>query len=312
MSSQRIPNYQISKKQQHQLLNKGYIALPSALPGELLARWRNIAEQLENNAMEKYHVGERLHGTCISNDPVGPRLMRYDDILQVAAEAVLDLLACPAMMAIAREFCGCGTVPIQMDILYKHQHPHPVVIWHQGAQHPRNYPYLNVGVYLDDAPAGDGCLRYLPASQHEKKDICALSEKYGWDIPGVIELPAKAGDILIQDMMILHGSQPKRNPGCRRTIYIELRPSASIIEDDAQSPEWVALREHWMAMVLDRADKRDWPADWQQGLPSDKSSVEQLVAAIAARPEPPLPAYYCHYGVETENYPVPADLKSEC
>lgn len=304
-----MPAYQTTLEQQQQLLERGYTALPGALPPELLNRWRNIADQMETNAMEKHHAGERLHGACIINDPVGPRLMRYDDILQVDAEAVLDLLACPAMMAVAREFCGRGTVPIQMDILYKHQHPHPVVIWHQGAQHPRNYPYLNVGVYLDDAPEGDGCLRYVPGSQHEKKDICALSEEHGWEIPGVIELPAKAGDILVQDMMVLHGSQPKRSPGCRRTIYIELRPAASITESEAQSPEWVALRERWMAMVLDRADKGDWPADWQEDLPSDIGSVEQEVAAIAARREPPIPAYYCHYGVETDNYPVPADLK---
>lgn len=67
-----------------------------------------------------------------------PRLMRHDDILEIDHDAVLDLLACPAMMAVAREFSGRGTVPLQLDILYKHEHPHPVILWHQGAPHPRS------------------------------------------------------------------------------------------------------------------------------------------------------------------------------
>ena len=305
-----MPTYHITIEQQQQILNQGYTRLDAALPVELLSRWRNIAEQLEAQAMEKHHAGEFLHGACVVDDPVGPRLMRYDDILQVDPEAVLDLLACPAMMAVARELCGRDTVPIQMDILYKYQHPHPVVIWHQGARHPRNYPYLNVGVYLDDAPEGDGCLRYVPGTQGESQDICALSKQYGWDIPGVVELPARAGDILVQDMMILHGSQPKRSPGARRTIYIELRPAVSMIESKVQSTRWVELRERWMAMVVARANSQDWPAEWQQSLPKNLQSDEQEVAAIASLWEPPVPAYYCHYAVETENYPVPADLKA--
>ncbi|MEJ2043261.1 MAG: hypothetical protein P8X74_02070 [Reinekea sp.] len=43
-------------------------------------------------------------------------------------------------------------------------------------------------------------------------------------MPGVVELAAQAGDILVQDMMILYGSQPKRSEGIRRTIYIDLNP----------------------------------------------------------------------------------------
>jgi len=40
------------------------------------------------------------------------------------------------------------------------------------------------------------------------QDICLLSQAHGRDIPGTVEQPAKAGDILIQDMMILHDSPP--------------------------------------------------------------------------------------------------------
>ncbi|MEQ9409997.1 MAG: phytanoyl-CoA dioxygenase family protein [Fuerstiella sp.] len=304
-----MPAYETTAEQQEQLRTDGFVLLPRALPDNLLATWRDLAEQLEAAAMEAHARSEWLPGVCVIEDPVGPRLMRCDDILERHGDAVVDLLACPAMMAVARELCGRGTVPLQCDILYKHQHPHPVINWHQGAAHPRGYAYLNVGIYLDDADANDGCLQYVPGTQHELQNICELSETYGWDIPGAVEQPAQAGDILVQDMMILHGSPPRRSHGVRRTIYVELRPATGITESGAQSEQWKKLRERWMGIVVRRADASDWPADWIEDLPGALGTDEEEIASISALHEPPIPAVYCHRSVETANYPVPADLQ---
>ncbi|NNE98326.1 MAG: phytanoyl-CoA dioxygenase, partial [Pyrinomonadaceae bacterium] len=238
----------------------------------------------------------------------GPQLIRYDDILGVDRDAVLDLLACPAMMAVAREMCGRGAVPLQADIVYKQPNRSSLILWHQGAPHPRGYPYLNVGIYLDDADSGDGCLLYVPGTQHELQDICGMSEAHGWEIPNTVELPAKAGDILVQDMMILHGSKIKRRPGVRRTIYIEIRPSAGITESDAQTENWANLRERWMGLVLQRAADSDWPKEWSDDRPSDIGNEDEEIRAILAHHEPPIPSVYCHYPVETDEYPFPSDF----
>jgi len=184
-----------------------------------------------------------------------------------------------------------------------------VINWHQGAAHPRGYPYLNVGIYLDDADANDGCLRYVPGTQHQLQDICELSEAHGWQIPEVVEQPAKAGDILVQDMMILHGSPPNRSDGVRRTIYVELRPAAGISESGLQSNPWMQLRQRWMGMVVRRADPSDWPKEWHEDLSADLETDAQEIAAISAQPVPPIPAFYCARPVETADYPVPADLR---
>jgi hypothetical protein len=304
-----MPTYETTAKQKQQLLKDGYTVLPKALPSELLARWRNLADLLEDNALKAHQRGENTHGACVIEDPVGSRLMRYNDVLSVDTGAALDLLSCPAMMAIFQELCGCGAVPLQMDILYKHQHPHPVILWHQGSPHERKYPYLNVGVYLDDASLGDGCLRYVPNTQHEKKDICKLSKNYGWEIPGVVEQPAKAGDIFVQDMMILHGSQPKRTSGVRRTIYIEIRPAIAILETGVQSKQWMELRKRWMGLILRRANPSDWPKDWQEDISIELQSDEEEISKILSHKEPPIPAYYCHQKIEVEGYPVPEDMK---
>ncbi len=302
------PTFKTTLKQQQQLLTDGFVHLPGVVPHTLLNRLRELSDSLESNAIQAHQRGESIHGACVIEDPAGPRLMRQDDILGLDGELICDLLGCPAMMAIAREMCGQGSVPLQADILYKHQHPHPVIKWHQGAQHSRSHPYLNIGIYLDDSDANDGCLRYIPGTQHQLQDICTLSKSSGWDIPGMVEQPAKAGDILVQDMMILHGSPPKRSPGARRTIYVELRPADAIVEGAAQSQQWADLRKRWMSLVLRHAHPSDWPALWRNDLPSELASDKNEIDAILSHWEAPIPAVYCPHEIETTNYPVPSDL----
>jgi len=305
-----MPTIELSQQQKDEYFGRGYTGVPGGVGPELLSRLQDMAGRLDANAMQAHVKGECLHGAAIINDPVGDRLMRYDDLHGVEAELILELLSSPAMMAIFRDLCGRNAVPMQVDLLYKHQHPHPVVIWHQGAQHPRSYPYLNVGVFLDEAGLGDGCLRYVPNTQHELLDIQGLSEKHGWEIPDVVEFPSKPGDINVQDMMILHGSQPKKTPGVRRTIYIEIRHAEGIIENGKQSQEWAELRRRFMGLILRRADPSDWPEEWKADYPTDLGSDEEELAAIIARWEPPIPAHYATFRVETENYPVAADMKN--
>lgn len=299
----------ITARHREQLLSQGYTRVAGGVPAEMLGRLREMSTRLETDLMSAYAAGEGKAHAAIFDAGAGPVLERVDKLLEHDAECVLDLLALPSMMAIARDLCGRGCVPIEMDLLLKQQHPNGYVIWHQGAQHSRRWPYLNVGVYLDDAPIGDGCVRYVPRTHESKQDICALAGTHGWDIPGSVDVPVRAGDILVQDMMVLHCSLPKRTPGMRRTIYVELRPSQAIVGDDSQSAAWAELRRRWMAMVIARATSVTWPADWNDDLP-DVGAVESEVTAIAAQWEPPLPAYYCVRPVEHPDYPIPGDLRT--
>ncbi|USD35903.1 phytanoyl-CoA dioxygenase family protein [Ferrimonas sp. SCSIO 43195] len=304
-----MPSYEISRDQIAQFQRDGYLLLKNALPDAQLAAWRRHAEALEQRALSEHRQQHYCNDYCVVEDPVGPRLMRFDNLFGYHPQACTELLGCPAMLAVARQLCGLGCVPLQMDLLYKHQHPHPVINWHQGAQHDRQHPYLNVGVYLDDAPAGDGCLRYVPGTQHGLEPIQTLSEQHGWEVPGVVEQPAQAGDILIQDMMILHGSQPKRSDGTRRTLYIELRPLEAILTSGAQSEQWAQLRKQWMAQVLSVVDAAEVPSVWQHYYGSPEADLEALVTKMMALKEPPLPAVWATHPVDHPDYPVPADLR---
>lgn len=280
----------------------GYLRLAGALPSRLLARWRALAGRLEGEAVADFEIGQQPRKAAVVAAADGARAYRIDDVLERDPEAVLELLGCPAMAAIARQCSGPGTVPLSVDIVCRYPHPHPPVPWHQDAGHPRTHPYLNVGIYLDDADAGDGCLRYVPRTQHALLDITRIEEAHGWNPPGMVEVPARAGDILVQDMMVLHGAPPKRTPGPRRTVYVEFRPVEAIRRQGAQSEAWVHLRERWMALVRRRAAPDEPPAF------DDLGPVAAEVARIAAAWEAPVPGHYGTLPVRHPDYPIPADL----
>ena len=102
---------------------------------------------------------------------------------------------------------------------------------------------------------------------------------------------------------------PKRRSGVRRTIYVELRPAAGIMESNVQSGPWRERRQLWMGLVVHRASDSDYPQAWRDDLPSDLGSDREEIASILKCWKPPIPAVYCYHDVETEDYPVPSDLR---
>ena len=93
--------FETTLEQRRQLKTDGFVLLSNAIPAELLARWRDLATRLESDAIRAHERSESLRGACVIESLAGPQLIRFDDIIAVDFDAVLDLLACPAMLAVA-------------------------------------------------------------------------------------------------------------------------------------------------------------------------------------------------------------------
>ncbi|MEC8082918.1 MAG: phytanoyl-CoA dioxygenase family protein [Pseudomonadota bacterium] len=304
-----MSEFYITDTQKESYLTNGYVHFKGAIPLSLIERWQDKAEQLEKEGLKRYTEGEASTSIAISQDTVGPRVMRYNNVNAAESQLSSELLSSHAMVMIYRELCGAGCIPINMDLIYKQQHPHPIVNWHQDAPHSRAYPFANIGIYLDDAKADDGCLRLVPKSHFKWHDIEQLTSSYGWDIPGVVEVPVQAGDIVVHDMMILHGSMPKRSSGVRRTLYLECRPMAAIQDEGRNSREWLELRKQWMAQILKQSSTGLWPDDWQQDYPNVMGDHHALMVSIRDKREPTIPANWGKQVMVTDNYPIPFYLR---
>lgn len=300
---------EISSNKHDFFLKNGFVHFENALSITLLKKLQRFSDKLEALALENFHNGQVNNQCCISTDSGLPRLFRYNDLLFESPELIIELLASPPLIEVYKELVGNGAVPLQLDVAYKYPYPHPHITWHQDAPHSRQYPYLNIGIYLDDALLEDGCLRYVPNTQHKILDIYALSNQYGWDIPNVVQQPAKAGDIIVHDIMILHSSGVKRSQGARRTLYVELRPILGITESGKQTKEWAELRKQWMAHVIKAADPNSIPQAWHEFYGEPKYDLSTLVKLIKAKPEAPIPSIHDHKNVVHPNYPTPKDLR---
>ena len=77
----------------------------------------------------------------------------------------------------------------------------------------------------------------IPGSQQQRQDICALTETYGWDHPDAVDVEMEPGDVLLHNVMVVHGSDRVEGKALRRTIYYEFRAAEEILEDGPWGPQ---------------------------------------------------------------------------
>ena len=113
---------------------------------------------------------------------------------------------------------------------------------------------FNVDFYLDDSTLENGCLLAAPGShlaRHPREEIKAA----GFDFPGLQPVPMRAGDVLVHDIRLVHGSHRSRGRRLRRTLYYEfqslgwmqregVRPGAETRIDDTWAKARIRLTRH--------------------------------------------------------------------
>jgi phytanoyl-CoA hydroxylase len=194
--------------------------------------------------------------------PTGKAMWRVDYIHSKGEPASLELLGSRAVLGIAESLAGPDFVPTYESMVLKAAGDGAPVPWHQDAVHARRHRLFNVDVYLDASRSGSGALHVIPGSQRARTDACALAETHGWQLPGAIEVELEAGDVLIHDDMIVHGSPPASGNALRRTIYLEFRPAKSILDDGPWTPEWMDARLRLIPLAL--AERAKWCAPTDQ------------------------------------------------
>ncbi len=217
---------------------EGFLVLRDRIPPDLLARLRAAADRWA----ARPSTGDHLFA--------GDVLWRVDYLHDKGETASLELLGSPEVLGIAESLAGPDLVPTYESMVIKAEGAGAPVPWHQDAVHARRHRLFNVDVYLDPALPGQGALRVVPGSQRERTDACALRDVHGWDVPGAVEVPMSPGDVLVHDDMLIHGSPPTEGTSLRRTVYLEFRPAASVLEDGPWDAAWLDARLRLLPAAL--------------------------------------------------------------
>ncbi len=149
----------------------------------------------------------------------GRVLRRVDYLHNKGQAASLELLGSPQVLGVAESLCGSDFVPTYEAMVFKQEGCEDIK-WHQDAVHPRRYRIFNFDLYLDPSRSGAGALRVVPGSQEQSQDVCKVADEWQWNPPGVVEVELEAGDVLLHDVMLVHGSPRIEGGALRRTISV--------------------------------------------------------------------------------------------
>ena len=218
----------------HQFDEQGYIILPETIPADLLQRLRRLFDDQMQQPENMHRVTNNVNGVDYTTN--------LDYLMLKSDRVCLELLGWPTILETAAAICGPDFFLIQEFAVIKMLGDTLPVLWHQDMLHRRTGRCFTMGIYLDDADAGDGSLNIVPGSHRSGRTICELKNE------PAAAVPVKAGQLLVHDMMLAHSSEPMRHNPLRRVLYFEFLSLQHVRQEALYSEELMqnrfALLEH--------------------------------------------------------------------
>lgn len=292
----------LTAEQLAQFDRDGFLVLHQWIAPEFVARLREACE-------EWVELGGRVQrGEVDRVDAVdwkyterdsGPLMFRVDYLHSKGHPASLELLGSPEILSLAESLCGTDFVPTYESLVFKAENEGAAVPWHQDAVHRRTHRIANIDIYLDESTAGNGALRVVPGSQRDKADVCRLRDEHGWSPDDVVVVELEPGDVLIHDVMVVHGSPPTTGGALRRTLYLEFRAAEQILDEGPWDEQWVDSRLRLVPLAQNAyadANPGSEPFPWRidealRPVPTGDADTELRVAHLVHTP-----GTYCSAG----------------
>ena len=229
------------KERYDQLIGDGYCVVENVLAAEMLARLRAVTDELLNAQTADEREAYRSSGSMIS---------------VYMHSLFAELVAYPRAL---RALDGLGFLRPKWSSGYVISKPpqSPPLFWHQdwwGWDDPCSYTplpqQLFLMYYLVDTTPYNGCLRVIKGShlhRHPLHDI--LPSAHGESLQRVedadhpayqhysdeVDIPVKAGDLVIGDSRLLHASHGNRSDERRTVITLWYHPFFALLPERLQA-----------------------------------------------------------------------------
>lgn len=268
MATTTRSRYHLTDEQIQFFDDHGYLILKQWVTGPLLERLQAAGRAWMDQGYAATEDTPNRGDFAWAKREIGEVFFRVEYIHEKGEIASLELLGSPQVLAVAESLCGPNFVPTYESMVFKNEGDGEALRWHQDAVHPRRHRIFNYDLYLDPSVAGAGALVVIPDSHTTKLDACELERLHGWTPPGAIEVEMEPGDVLLHDVMVVHGSPRTIGKALRRTIYYEFRPAEQILSEGPWDRDWVRRRQRLTPLGLRAhaeqfpdAEQFDWKAD---------------------------------------------------
>lgn len=220
-----------------ELLRDGFCVIPGVLTGALLERVRRFTDDfLDAHEVDPRHryQGSDFHIQAERTWAKQQDPSRYHDPL------VDELLDLPAARQACAELGLEGLSDTGTIIVLSKPPGGPALYWHQDNMdwnHPKSaLPWpstIFLSYYMVDTTRANGCLRAIPGTHLKRIDFHEqLPDAHGAEIqavdeqhaafmthPDEVDIPVKAGDLVIADGRVLHAAWPNHSAQ-RRTLVL--------------------------------------------------------------------------------------------
>ena len=223
-----------------QLIEQGFCHLPGIASDDLIQQIRQTTDRLAEGLSEELKRQFRLQGSLIN----------VWDHPEMA-----PLIALPSALNALRELGFANPKFHAGYIISKPSDTAPPLFWHQdgtGWNEPINYTETPVQFflmyYLIDTNRQNGCLRVIPGSHLKRHRLHGLPPAHTDDIqkadenhpalqadPDEIDVPVKAGDLVIGDARLLHAAHANRSNQRRTVITLWFCPTYDQLPEPIQA-----------------------------------------------------------------------------
>jgi len=218
------------------------------------------------------------------------------------------LIAHSFVLKVIEAFLGPNFIPTWDSFVFKFPGNGVPIKWHRDASAASvdNRPAIDVGIYLDEANTQhDNCL-YVVTGTHKWPDMIASAmidhlTSDGFKKNGAIPVEVQPGDVILHNILVLHGSPACKSP-LRRTVYYEYRSIEQELAMGPHKPEYVPLKIRVLEACLYERSQTNYDALINQ--PSYNYHPDPKYSAS-------LPAFDPETGLKTLRYPHQEYFRSD-
>jgi hypothetical protein len=255
-------------RKRRELLDNGVCIIENVLDPAMLENVRSVARAKLDPLTDGDRAEQKSTGSMIANRDL-PRLA--------------ELFAWPPTLDALKRL-GFDDIKFSRAYLISKPAHTPQLFWHQDftvwSGEPRAYaetsPQLFGMFYLVDTNRENGCLRVIPGSHrmrhplHEQLGVAHTAATRRMDDPesplyasaaGEIDVPTRAGDLVLGDGRALHAAHANRSDRERSVITIWYHPMFSELQEGTQKQITDLARAEWEC----------WPADARR-------TIEEIIA----------------------------------
>jgi ectoine hydroxylase-related dioxygenase (phytanoyl-CoA dioxygenase family) len=201
---------QLTKAQQGQWKEEGYLVVEEAYEGEDLKRLQEAFDRCSEEARPQW-----LKGVETGTQPAAffdiPTPLEKDD-------AFIDLADHSSYFGLLMDLLGEDLVFHGAQVRTLPLSPISYVGWHPDIPHTQPQ-HIKVQVYVDDVPPNGGAFAYVPGSHQPNADPCPVVHQLE-RMPGHKVFPGKAGTAILFSTYGWHTSMVNKSQRPRKSIIL--------------------------------------------------------------------------------------------